>query len=104
VDAVGHAPIIIVLVILGLTRTRLPADVRGAASRRAALRRGVSCTFAALALVGVYWGRRTLAYGDGNAASMSVVAVLLTAPLVLWWLARLQLRTGAGTAQPALAA
>lgn len=97
-DAVGHAPIIIVLVILGLTRSRLPAAVQGVANRRAALGRGVSCTFAALALVGVYWGLRTLAYGDDNATSMSVVAVLLTAPLVLWWLPRLQPRAGAAPA------
>lgn len=90
-DAIGHAPIIVVLIVLGLTRTRLPAAVQGVADRASALRRGASCTLAGLAAVGVYWGLQALAYRRLGAVEpgLPAVAVLLALPLLLWWLPRL---------------
>lgn len=89
-DAIGHAPIIAVLVVLGLTRTRLPVAVQGTAGRAGALRRGATCTLAGLASVGVYWGLQALAYRrlEPIDHGLPVVAVLLALPLLLWVLPR----------------
>lgn len=90
-DAIGHAPIVVVLVMLGLTRTRLPAAAQGVPGSAGALRRGVTCTLAALACVGFYWGLQALAHRrlDGVEAGLPAVAVLLATPLLLWWAPRL---------------
>lgn len=90
-DAIGHAPIVVVLVMLGLTRTRLPAAMQGAADRASALRRGVTCPLAGLATVGVYWGLQALAYRrfDTIEPGLTAVAVLLALPLLMWCMPRL---------------
>lgn len=90
-DAIGHASIVVVLVMLGLTRTRLPAPVRGVACSAAALRRGMTCVLAGLASVGVYWGLQAIAYRrfDTIEPGLPAAAVLLTLPLLLWLLSRL---------------
>lgn len=94
-DAIGHAPIVVVLVMLGLTRTRLPAAMQGAADRASALRRGVTCPLAGLAAVGVYWGLQALAYRrlDTIEPGLTAVAMLLVLPLLMWCLPRLSLWT-----------
>jgi hypothetical protein len=90
-DAIGHAPIVVVLVMLGLTRTRLPVAAQGAAGLSDALRRGATSTLAALAAVGVYWALQALAYRrlDAVEPGLPAVAVLLAVPLLLWWGPRL---------------
>lgn len=93
-DAIGHAPIVVVLLLLGLTRTRLPAAVQGVSDSVRALRRAATCVQAALALVGVYWCLQALAYrriGEIPSEQFVVVA-LLVAPIALWGLPRLQRR------------
>lgn len=94
-DAIGHAPIVVVLVMLGLTRTRLPTAMQGAADRASALRRGATCTLAGLAAVGVYWGLQALAYRrfDTIEPGLTAVAVLLALPLLMWCLPRLSRST-----------
>lgn len=93
-DAIGHAPIVVVLVILGLTRTRLPPTMQGISTPSEALRRGITCTLSGLASVGVYGGLQALAYprGAGLPRAELMVVVLVVAPLLLWLLPRLQRR------------
>jgi len=90
-DAIGHAPIIVVLVMLGLTRTRLPTALQDAAGLAGALRRGTTCALAAMATVGFYWGLQALAYRRPGSIDpgLPAVAVLLTALLLLWCTPRL---------------
>ena len=94
-DAVGHAPIIVVLVVLAATRNTLPKALQGAAGPTAPLERAVSCTLAALATVGAYWSLHAIAYGTRTGADAVVGAAMLMVPLVVWWLPRLH-RVGSG--------
>jgi hypothetical protein len=88
-DGMGETPIIVVLAVLATTRTSLPAPFQGALDRAAPLRRAVSCAFAGLAVVGLYGSLQASAYSvrDGGQA---LVALLLAAPLLAWWLPRLR--------------
>lgn len=79
-DAVGHAPIIIVLVVLGLTRSRLPRI----AQRQRPLDTATCCTLAALATSGAYWLLQALAYGSTAPTETYSIAVLSTLPLFAW--------------------
>jgi uncharacterized membrane protein YphA (DoxX/SURF4 family) len=90
-DAIGHAPIILVLVVLGSTRTRLPVALQGATGGWSALRRGLTCVLAGLASVGIYWGLQALAYHKPNSIDAPgwVVVGLMGLPLLLWVLPRL---------------
>jgi hypothetical protein len=85
-DAIGHAPIIIVLLALALTQTRLPAAMHGASSAADALGRGISCIFAALATIGAYWGLQAFAHGSPHGPAQGAVAGLLVVPLLAWGL------------------
>lgn len=80
-DAIGHAPILLVLVVLGLTRSRLPRWAR----RQTPFEAAVRCTLTALATVGGYWLLQALAYGRSTPTEAIAVAVLTVLPIVVWW-------------------
>jgi uncharacterized membrane protein YphA (DoxX/SURF4 family) len=65
VDAIGHAPILVVLAVLTVTRNRLPQWVQGKVGWPAAGLRGAQATVAALAVIGLYGGLQALAYAPG---------------------------------------
>jgi hypothetical protein len=86
-DAIGHAPFIAVLVVLGLTRNRVALAVPGGGGAMSvAVAHAVSCTLSAAAMLGLYWGLQALAYPPAvpPAPGMAAVAVLLCLPLLLW--------------------
>ncbi|MBT0960680.1 hypothetical protein [Denitromonas iodatirespirans] len=92
-DAIGHAPIIIVLLMLGLTRSRLPDAIQGATNISMALQRAITCTLAALTTTGAYWWLHALAHLQIRAIDPgpAAVALLLSILLPLWWLPRSRL-------------
>jgi hypothetical protein len=95
VDAIGHAPIIVVLVLLAATRSRLPQNLQQAGGAVLPWRRATSCALAALATIGLYWGLQALAYRGGRLPPEAVMLpCLLVAPLALWWMPRLRVFAG----------
>lgn len=79
-DAIGHAPILVVLVLLGCTRSRLPR----AAMHPGAMMQALLCTCAAMATTGLYWLLQQAAYGRGVLGTDLAVASLMIAPLVMY--------------------
>ena len=87
IDAIGHAPFIAVLAVLGITRNRVALAVPGSGgAASAAVAHAVSCTLSAAAMLGLYWGLQALAYPQAipPAPGMAAVAVLLCLPLLFW--------------------
>jgi hypothetical protein len=88
VDAIGHAPIIVVLLILGVTRTTLPQRWQGCGSDHPgahnALHFALSGVLAAIALVGAYWLLQGLAYPrpQGLPQHDIAAAVLMLLPML----------------------
>lgn len=85
-DAIGHAPIIAVLVVLAVTRNRVAVPAPCGSGLPAALAHAVSCLLSAAAMLGLYWALQALAYppaGDAD-PGMASVAVLLCLPLLFW--------------------
>ncbi|PTT77181.1 hypothetical protein DBR42_25600, partial [Pelomonas sp. HMWF004] len=89
VDAIGHAPIIVVLLILGMTRTTLPPRWQGGTdtllSPSTALHFALNGVLAAIALVGAYWLLQSAAYprAEGLPQQDAAGAVLLLLPLLM---------------------
>ncbi len=89
-DAIGHAPIVAVLVVLGVTRNRVPIAEPSRGAMCSAVSHAVSCTLSAAAMLGLYWGLQAQAYPAASQPGMVVVAVLLCLPLLLWTLPQLR--------------
>lgn len=86
VDAIGHAPIIVVLLILGVTRTTLPARWQHVGTADFAL----GAVLGAIALVGGYWLLQRLAHPRAaeTAPHDVAAAVLMLLPLLAFVRAR----------------
>jgi len=86
IDAIGHAPFVAVLAVLGITRNRVPPAAAAGGAVSDAVAHAMSCTLSAAALLGLYWGLQALAYPPAIAPApgMAVVAVLLCLPLLCW--------------------
>ncbi len=103
-DAIGHAPIIAVLAVLGLTRNRLPAAAVFGGAMACAVAHAVSCVLTAAATLGLYWSLQALAYPPAGPLpdGMAAVAVLLCLPLLFWVLPRAGWAPGRAAGAPPL--
>lgn len=85
IDAIGHAPILAVLIVLGLTRTRLSEAWHGGDGLLGALRHASQCLMLAMAVTGLYWLGHVIAYqlpGDLHASQYLLVGVLLLPTII----------------------
>lgn len=98
-DAIGHAPIIVVLLILATTRTRVkPYRLSREPDHLQVLHYVLSASFAVLCIIGSYWDLHTLAYDSASLGSseMKLISSLLVLPLLCWqishWISRMPLQ------------
>jgi hypothetical protein len=78
VDAVGHMPVILCLIILGITPTTMPAWAQTRTGHLFCFRRATACVLSAVAMLTVYRGLHAAVYVDPDQTQLAASLTLLS--------------------------